>query len=82
MSMHFNPARPNLLLATCMNGGHSIIDVDASEGKELLESVVNHKKYVVAGKWNPAGTHFITGSHDFNVHVYGPGASGTQRIRD
>jgi WD40 repeat protein len=73
LSMHFNPKRPELLLATCMNGGHSILDVSKENPEHsLLQSLVEHKKYVVCGKWNPAGTHYVTGSHDGTVQLYGP----------
>jgi len=70
LCLHFNPARPELLLATCMNGGHSIVNVEAAESDAVVHTSVAHKKFVVTGKWSPDGLHYITGSHDGFVHVY------------
>ena len=70
LCLHFNPARPELLLATCMNGGHTIVNVEADEADAVLHTSVAHKKFVVTGKWSPDGLHYITGSHDGFVHVY------------
>jgi len=83
LCLHFNPARPELVLATCMNGGHSIVHVErevnaaaaaeASPAGALVHSAIEHKKFVVAGKWSPDGRHYVTGSHDGSVNVYGAG---------
>jgi len=70
LSLDFNPADPRLLLATCMNGGHSVVNVE-KEGEEAgLQTQVNHKKYVVCGRWSPDGRHYVTGAHDHFVHLY------------
>ncbi len=96
LCLHFNPVRPELLLATCMNGGHSVLHVerdpevaaavasgatsaavaaaanthDATFGPAVLHTAVDHKKFVVTGKWSPDGKYYATGSHDFTVNVY------------
>jgi WD40 repeat protein len=83
LSLHFNPVRPELLLATCMNGGHSVINVEAAEqdaddaaaaeaagNVEQLHSAIDHKKFVVVGRWSTDGRHYATGSHDGSVNVY------------
>jgi WD40 repeat protein len=76
LSLHFNPIHPRLLLATCMNGGHSIIDIDECDAAvAVLHTAVEHKKYVVTGKWSPNGTQYLTGSHDGSVHIYGSSSS-------
>ncbi|EGC30623.1 hypothetical protein DICPUDRAFT_157617 [Dictyostelium purpureum] len=70
ISLDFNPVNPELLLASSMDGSHSLIKVTKEGDIELLQKFKDHIKYVVCVRWSPDGKKFATSSYDKSVGYY------------
>lgn len=69
LHLDFNPhpTTPHLLLASCMNGSHSLLDCNT---KEIVSTVSDHSKYALRVKWSPCGGMYATCSRDQTVRLY------------
>ncbi|KAJ3218447.1 hypothetical protein HDU67_005543 [Dinochytrium kinnereticum] len=74
LSTSIHPTMPHIVLASCMDGSHHLLDVnpdsDLSVTGSIVQSWKDHTKYVVRAAFSPDGGVFVTGSHDRNVKVY------------
>lgn len=70
--LDFNPKRPELLLVSCMNGTHFVLDHTREGSEAVVQEFKDHSKYVVACKWSPDGRSFATASWDNQLNVYDP----------
>eukprot|EP01132_Coremiostelium_polycephalum_P001094 gene1094-1385_t len=71
ISLDFNPIDSELLLASSIDGSHSLLRVGIDGKGEVLQKFNVHKKYVVRIRWSPDGTKFATCSYDKTVSLFG-----------
>jgi COMPASS component SWD3 len=68
LAVDVNPAHPELLAVSCMDGAHLIVDHAA---RRVVQQWKDHSKYVTRVRWSRNGRLLITASHDHSAKLYG-----------
>ena len=79
LSVKQNPSNEKHLLATSMDSTAKILD---SLSGEILQSFLDHSKYVVRGKWSPDGRSFCTAGYDKLVNLYSVDLEGNYKLKE